>query len=167
MHPWVGPEYSFAVSEAGKPKAVTCQLAPLSLLTISNSHTCVSCIFKNNTSTVSCRLAPTSNSFKFSHLRQLPNLSFAYTYMAMTPTVTNTSRGLNRYMTSKRCNIFGISCNFALSAKTRPSILWVTHQMSRKKRNYSAVPYKMMNYTSRYWVSRGWHYLVIGGVGSL
>ena len=32
---------------------------------------------------------------------------------------------------------------------TRPSILCVTHQMSRKKRNYSVgwtVPYKMMNY---------------------
>ena len=31
---------------------------------------------------------------------------------------------------------------------TRPSILWVTHQMNRKKRNHpvgSAVRYKMMN----------------------
>ena len=41
--------------------------------------------------------------------------------------------------------------------KTRPSILCVTHQMSRKKRNYSVgltVPYEMMNYK--------WYLMVLG-----
>ena len=155
MHPWVGPEYSFAVSEAGKPKAVTCRLAPLSLLTLSNSHTCVICVF-TNTSTIifanHCKLPAralvTFNSIKFSHLRQLPNLYFAYTFMAKTNTETNTSRGINRCVTSsKSSNTFGNSCYFALSVKTRLSILCVTHQMSRKKRNYSVggtLPYEMM-----------------------
>ena len=41
--------------------------------------------------------------------------------------------------------------------KTRPSILCVTHQMSRKKRDYSVdwtVPYEMMNYK--------WYLMVLG-----
>ena len=29
---------------------------------------------------------------------------------------------------------------------TRPSILCVTHQINHKRRNYSAVPYEMMNH---------------------
>ena len=41
------------------------------------------------------RALVTSNSFKFSHLRQLPNLYFASTYMAKTNTETNTSRRIN------------------------------------------------------------------------
>ena len=101
------------------------------------------------------RALVTSNSFKFSHLRQLPNLYFAYTFMAKTNTETNTSRGINRCVTSsKSSNTFGNSCNFALSVKTRLSILCVTHQMSRKKRNYSAVPQTMMNYK--------WYLMVLG-----
>ena len=61
------------------------------------------------------RALVTSNSFKFSHLRQLPNLYFAYTFMAKTNTETNTSRGINRCVTSsKSSNTFGNSCNFVL-----------------------------------------------------
>ena len=66
--------------------------------------------------------------------------------------------------------------------KTRPSILCVTYQMNHKTRNYSAVPYEMMNYkwyqqvlgqykailsgTWWYWVSKNWHCLVLHGTGS-
>ena len=69
-----------------------------------------------------------------------------------------------------------------LELKTRPSILCVTHQMNHKRRNYSAVPYEMMNYkwyqqvlgqykailsgTWWYWVSKNWHCLVLHGTGS-
>jgi len=58
--------------------------------------------------------------------------------------------------------------------RTRPSILCVTHQMNHKRRNSSAVPYKMMNCkwyqqvlgqykailsgTWWYWVSKNWHF---------
>ena len=68
--------------------------------------------------------------------------------------------------------------------KTRSSILCVTHQVSRKKRNYSVgwtVPYEMMNNkwylivlgqymtnddTGWYLVSISWYCLVSGGTGS-
>ena len=58
----------------------------------------------------------------------------------------------------------------------RPSILCVTHQMSRKNRNYlvgSALPYEMINHqmltvgTSWYWVSMGRYWFVLGGNGSV
>ena len=65
---------------------------------------------------------------------------------------------------------------------TRRSILCVTHQMNHKRRNYSVVPYEMMNYkwyqqvlgqykailsgTWWYWVSKNWHCLVLHGTGS-
>ena len=47
--------------------------------------------------------------------------------------------------------------NHLNTIKTRPSILCVTHQISRKKRNYSVgytVPYEMMNYK--------WYLMVLG-----
>ena len=50
------------------------------------------------------------------------------------------------------CHYFSVSLqtlHFVAPIYTRPSILCVTHQMSRKKRNYSVgwkVPYEMMNY---------------------
>ena len=65
---------------------------------------------------------------------------------------------------------------------TRPSILCVTHQMNHKKRNYSALPYEIMNYkwyqqvlgqykaipagTWWYWVSINLYCLVLCGTGS-
>ena len=64
----------------------------------------------------------------------------------------------------------------------RESILCVTHQMSRKRRNYSVgwtVPHEIMNYevapdgtgsvyddTGWYLISLSWHILVLGGTGS-
>merc|ERR1711994_177274 len=70
----------------------------------------------------------------------------------------------------------------ATPTSTRPSILCVTHQMNHKRRNYSAVPYEMMNYkwyqqvlgqykailsgTWWYWVSKNWHCLVFHGTAS-
>ena len=73
-------------------------------------------------------------------------------------------------------------CKLAKYEETRPSILCVTHQMNHKRRNYSAVPYEMMNYkwyqqvlgqykailsgTWWYWVSKNWHCLVLHGTGS-
>ena len=54
-------------------------------------------------------------------------------------------------------NKFTISKLNKFTIGTRPSILCVTHRMSRKKRNYSAgwtVPYEMMNYK--------WYLMVLG-----
>ena len=60
--------------------------------------------------------------------------------------------------------------------KTRPSILWLTHQMSRKNGNYlvgSALRCEMINHqmitvgTSWHWVSMGRYWLVLGGTGSV
>ena len=60
--------------------------------------------------------------------------------------------------------------------KTRPSILWLTHQMSRKNGNYlvgSALRCEMINHqmitvgTSWYWVTMGWYWLVLGDTGSV
>ena len=53
-------------------------------------------------------------------------------------------------------HLFGASLATKI-AQTRPSILCVTHQMSRKKRDYSVdwtVPYLMMNYK--------WYLMVLG-----
>ena len=59
-------------------------------------------------------------------------------------------------MLTRQCNrnLRGILKN---QNKTRPSMVCVTHQMSRKKRNYSVcwtVPYEMMNYK--------WYLMVLG-----
>ena len=53
--------------------------------------------------------------------------------------------------------------------KTRPSILCVTHQMSRKKRNHSVVldgTGSVNDDTGWYLVSISWYCLVLGGTGS-